>query len=105
MCEPLNKKQCVPDNLHTGHALRSPYPQKAAPSRMRKMMRGEKGIFMRICAEFLFQHKFHGAVVTAKNVRMDCGAFHFRHKALRDNKIVDAPADILLTGMETVRPP
>lgn len=55
--------------------------------------------------DFSFQHKLHGTVVAAENVCMDGGTFDLRHETLGHDKVVDAPADILLTGMETVGPP
>ena len=44
-------------------------------------------------------------MVAARNGGVDKGVGHLRHQTIGDDEIVDAPTSILLTSLETVRPP
>ena len=49
--------------------------------------------------------EFDGTVVAAEDVGKDAGISNVRHQAVADDEIVDAPADVLLTGLEAIGPP
>ena len=49
--------------------------------------------------------EFDGAVVAAEDVGKDAGISNVRHQAVADDEIVDAPAYVLLTGLEAIGPP
>ena len=53
----------------------------------------------------LHEIEFHGTVVGAKDIGMDLGIVETLAETVGDDEIIDAPAGILLTGLETIRPP
>ena len=52
-----------------------------------------------------FQCQFHGTVVAAQDTGVDLRVGDLGHQTVGDHEIVDAPAGILLPGLEAVRPP
>ena len=49
--------------------------------------------------------KLDGAVVGAKDLGVDLGGADLVFEAVGDEEIVQTPADVLLAGVEAVRPP
>ena len=44
-------------------------------------------------------------MVAAEDFGVDTGIGYLGHQSLADHEVVDAPTGILLTGLETIRPP
>ena len=49
--------------------------------------------------------QFDGTMVAAEDVAVDLGVVEALTQTVGDDEVVDAPAHVLLTGLETVRPP
>src|SRR5688572_20081650 len=60
---------------------------------------------MRNIAPLLLQNQFHRTVIRAQHIFMDEDILNMRNQGLRDEEIVNAPANAPLTGRKTIRPP
>ena len=49
--------------------------------------------------------QLNGAVVAAKNIRVDLGVPQFRLQPVRGDKVVNTPTGVLLSGVEHIAPP